>query len=103
MTFWVALFGGFALLVVAGAAFAWLNRGHRRAAWGRRFVGVVLAVFSVGTILWIVMWGFTPFSLEGLWIYPLAIVTAVVSFILLRSRRRSAWKQPSEDVVQSGR
>lgn len=95
-TFWGILFGAFAAVVSASLAFAILNRREPRTArWGRIIAGVTLGVFAAATIQWIVMWGFSPFSLEGLWIYPLAIVTTVGSIVLLRPRRaRGVWGEP---------
>jgi hypothetical protein len=94
-TFWGLLLGAFAGVTATGLTFGILNLRDRKASrWGRVIAGVTLGVFAAATIWWIGMWGFSPFSLEGLWIYPLAIVTTVGSVILLRPRRARLWDEP---------
>jgi uncharacterized membrane protein YcjF (UPF0283 family) len=94
-TFWGLVMGAFAGAVGMGLVFAVLNRRDRNTSrWGRRLAGATLALFAAGTISWIATWGFSPFSLEGLWIYPLAIMTTIGSVILLRPRRPGAWDEP---------
>lgn len=95
-TFWGLLFGGFAAVVAAGLTFAILNRNRRRVAFvGRAVAGVALAVFAAATISLIATWGFSPFTLEGMWIYPLAIATTIGAIVLLRPRRSPGiWDEP---------
>lgn len=66
---------------------------RKTSRWGRMIAGVALGVFAAATIMWIGMWGFSPFSLEGMWIYPLAIVTMIGS-VMLRPRRAGPWDEP---------
>jgi hypothetical protein len=95
VTFWGVLFGTFAALVGAGLVFALLSRREpRRSKWGRRISGLALGLLSVATISWILMWGFSPWTLEGLWIYSLAMAASAGSFVLLRPRRKGVWDEP---------
>jgi hypothetical protein len=43
-------------------------------------MGVVLGLVGLLTLLWNVMWGIPPLSLEGAWLWPLAIVPLILSF-----------------------
>lgn len=97
-TFWGVVLGGFAAPVAAGLTFAILNRRDRKTSrWGRVVAGAALAVFAAATVWWIAMWGFSPFSLEGSWLYALAIVTGIGSLLLLRPRRPSQWDEPPSE------
>jgi hypothetical protein len=94
-TFWGVLFGTFAALVGAGLVFALLSRREPRPSkWGRRISGLALGLLAVATIWWILLWGFSPWTLEGLWIYSLAVAASAGSFALLRPRRKGAWDEP---------
>jgi hypothetical protein len=98
-TFWGVFFGIFTALLAAGIVFAILNRRERTLSrWGRWIAGVTLVVFAVATLWWVAMWGFSPFSLEGLWIYPLAIATAAGAIALLKPRRPRMWDEPGPPV-----
>lgn len=102
-TFWGGIFGGFAGLATTGLVFALLARRDRRASrWGRYLAALVLAVLSFATTMWIVMWGFTPFTLEGMWIYPLAILPAVAAYLLLRRKRVRFWDEPPKSRPEEG-
>jgi Kef-type K+ transport system membrane component KefB len=95
-SFWGILFGGFAAVISAGMTYALLNRRDRtRSRWGRIVAGLALALLAAATVLWIVAWGFSPFTLEGMWIYPVEVTTAVGWFLLLRPQRAgSLWDEP---------
>lgn len=82
---WGIFFGGFAAVVSGGMTFALLNRRLPRASrWGRAIAGVALGALAILTMWIITAWGIPPFSLEGMWIYPLAILPAIAAFALLR-------------------
>ena len=94
-TFWGVLVGSFVAVATAGVIFAFLSRGDRkRSRWGRVVAGLALGGFAAGTILFIATWAPSPFSLEGLWMYPLALTTTVGAVMLLRRRRPGAWDEP---------
>lgn len=94
-TFWGLLFGAFAGVATAGVTFAILNRADRKTSrWGRLAAGITLALLAAGTWWWIVMWRASLFTLEGLWMYPLALAATLSSFILVRRRRPDAWEEP---------
>lgn len=97
-TFWGYVFGVPAALAVAGLVFAMLNRGERKAyRVGSVFAGIVLTVFAAATFWWIAMWGFpSPFTLEGWWVYTLAVAAATAAFLLLRRRQPERWDQPRD-------
>lgn len=104
LTFWGLVLGGFTALVTTGLTFAVLNRRDRRKSrWGRVIAGVGLAVFTLGAFSIAPMWWFPPFSLEGLWIYPLEILTAVGAVVLLLPRRsRGVWDEPPGAQPEDG-
>lgn len=94
-TFWGLVFGTVAAVVTAGVTFAILNRRDRKVSrWGRIVAAVALAVLAAGTWWWIVMWSAPLFTLEGLWLYPLAIASTAAAVTLLRPRRPGAWDEP---------
>jgi hypothetical protein len=94
-TFWGVLFGTFAALIGTGLVFALLARREpRRSKWGRRIAGLTLGLLALTTILWILMWRFSLWTLEGLWIYSLAIVATAGSVALLWPRGRDVWVEP---------
>jgi uncharacterized BrkB/YihY/UPF0761 family membrane protein len=90
---------GFALGTAAGFAalisvFVWKPslRTRKIALW---VAAAVLGFAGVATSLWIIMWGFSPFTLEGASLYPLAGLSLVASvFASVRARRtgsRAGW------------
>lgn len=94
-TFWGVFFGVFAAAVAGALTFAVLNRrrpGASRA--GRVIAGAVLALLAAATVFWIFMWGFAPWTLEGAWIYGLALCTALASIMLIRPRQARPWDEP---------
>jgi hypothetical protein len=94
-TFWAVLFGTFAALIGTGLVFALLARREpRRSRWGRRIAGLTLGLLALATILWILMWRSSLWTLEGLWIYSLAIVATACSVALLWPRGRGVWEEP---------
>lgn len=97
--FWGALFGlGTSLLTFvisrkklrrAGGAEADYSQIERtRNAVGLLISALVAGLFGLVVTWWNAMWGIPPLSLEGAWLWPLAIVPLVVSFLLFRSYRR---------------
>lgn len=101
-TFWGIIFGVFAAALAGALTFALLNRRQRRASRaGRVIAGVVLAILAAATISWIAMWGVGPWTLEGVWIYALAISAALASFVLIRPRRAGPWDDPGRNQAPS--
>lgn len=100
--FWGSVYGTFATVLVLGLALWVLNRRRRGASTlGRRVVIVTLTVFGLAVSYWVVLWGFSPFTLEGLWIYPLAAVPLALAFLMVLSRRhsrRDMWKRVPRDA-----
>lgn len=96
-TFWGFVLGGFTAVASFGIAFAILNRRNPRTArWGRRIAGLTLAVFAAATMWWIYAVGAPSlWTLEGLWMYPLVLLTSLLAIALLRPRRsRGFWDEP---------
>lgn len=104
-TFWGIFFGSFTAAGTFGLALMVLNRRTRGLArFGRALVILTLGVLGVLTWWWIAMWGFfSPFTLEGMWIYPLAMIpSALAIWMILAPRRmrklrasgRIDWTQP---------
>lgn len=57
-------------------------------SWGILFGAVVSGLFGLLMLNWNLMWGVPLASLEGAWLWPLAIVPLVLSFVLFRRWRR---------------
>lgn len=98
--FWGSLYGSFTTVAVFGLALWGFNRRRGRPAQiGRRILMGTLTLFGLAVAYWIVlMGGGSPFSLEGMWIYPLAIVPLAIVALMFASRRRSKreglWERP---------
>ncbi len=70
--FWGRVYGSIAAVVSFGLALVLLNRRVPRVARvGRAIAALALGLFGLAVAWWIAMWGFSPWSLEGAWIYPL--------------------------------
>jgi hypothetical protein len=88
--FWGLVYGSFASVVTFGLALWLLNRRvSRPSRIGRLIAAIALGLFGFAVVWWIVMWHFSPFSLEGAGIYPLAAVSLIGAAALFRSLRRS--------------
>lgn len=98
--FWGSLYGSFTTVAVFGLALWGFNRRRGRGAQiGRRLLMGTLTLFGLAVVNWIAMWSFSPFTLEGMWIYPLAIVPLAIVAFMFASRRRSKregflWERP---------
>lgn len=95
--FWGLFFGSFAALFVFGLALWFFGRRTRRAGLaGRYFAAFVGTVFGALITMHNVAWGMPLTSLEGMWLWPLAIVPFVLVFLILRParRKRSVWDEP---------
>jgi peptidoglycan/LPS O-acetylase OafA/YrhL len=98
--FWGLFFGGFTVALTFGISlWAFDRRSPHGSSIGRKIVIVTLTVFGLLVVNWIAMWGFSPFTLEGAWIYPLAIVPLATVVILLWQKRRGGgrdalWSRP---------
>lgn len=87
------------VLAFGGSLLLQTRRSPRAATAGRWVVILTLSVLGLMTLAWIVSWGMSPFTLEGLWIYPLACVPLGTVAFMLASRRRSkragsVWDRP---------
>lgn len=86
--FWGSLYGSFTALTSFGLALWLLPRARPSSRrWGRYIAAGTLILFGLMVVAWIVAWGFTPFTLEGMWIYPLATVPLVGAWLILRRKR----------------
>jgi hypothetical protein len=99
--FWGLLYGSFAGVVSFGIAL-WLSSRRFSRAWkvGRLIAATALGVFGLGVASWILMWGVSPFSLEGAWIFPLAVIPLIGAVALFRSFRRSS-KGTASDATEA--
>jgi hypothetical protein len=57
-------------------------------SWGYLSATIVTGLIGLQTLAWNVAWGVTPTSLEGAWLWPLAIVPLALSFISFRRWRQ---------------
>lgn len=100
--FWGLFFGSFAGVATFGLALHRHERGATtRIAIGRWIAALTLLVFGGLVASWIVMWDLSPFTLEGAWIYPLALLPLIVAGMLLKPRRpkKEGWADPPSREV----
>lgn len=96
-SFWGFVVGAFAAVITATVTFAVLSRDSANPSrWARRFAGATFLLLAAGTWLWIAGWRVSPFTLEGLWIYPLASASTASAVFFLRQRRSGFWGEPPE-------
>ena len=57
---------------------------------GLLVAGLVSGLFGLVISLYNLAWGLSPFTLEGAWLWPLAIRPLLAAFFLFRSSRRNA-------------
>lgn len=77
------LFGILAALpVLAGSQL--LVDSARARKWAFLAAALITGLVGLLVVSWIVMWGVPPATLEGAWLWPLAVVPLVVSFLLFR-------------------
>jgi hypothetical protein len=100
--FWGVFFGGFLMALTFGTTL-WVSgrKRPRLARIGRVIVLAVLLVFGLGTANWIYMWGVPLFTLEGAWMYPLAIVPLSTVVVLVLAKRHASksdflWTRPPD-------
>ena len=62
-------------------------------------LGLLLGLVGLLTLWWNVMWGIPPFTLEGAWLWPLAIAPLILSGLSFKRGRslRSAASRASDD------
>ena len=65
-----------------------LSTSLKARIWGSLTATIVAGAFGLLVLSWNLSWGVTPISLEGAWLWPLAIVPLVLSFISFRGWRR---------------
>ncbi len=88
--FWGWVWAAFTGALAFGASLLIQSRRSPRAATvGRWIVMATLTVLGLVTLAWIIAWGLSPFTLEGLWIYPLALGPLGTVAFMFASRRRS--------------
>lgn len=56
---------------------------------GSLTAAIVTGVIGLLVLSWNLSWGVTPISLEGAWLWPLAIVLLVLSLLSFRGWRRA--------------
>lgn len=85
---WGRLYGSVTVVLVFGLVVAFTARTRKGVTIGLRTAASVTGLFGAATIWWIIVWRLSPFTLEGAWIYPLAIVSISLSLFLGREPRR---------------
>ncbi len=83
--FWGVVYGSFAAVITFGLTLWRLGRGRKHARAGRVIAVVALGLFGLAAAWWIVMWRVPLASLEGAWMYPLAVVPLIAAIALVRS------------------
>ena len=58
-------------------------------SWGLLAAAIVMGLFGLLVLNWNLMWSVPLSSLEGAWLWPLAIVPLVLSFVSFRHWRRA--------------
>lgn len=86
--FWPLVWGVSTLLVATACILAWSpgTLGDMRRM--RVVAASALGLGVVATTWWIIMWGFSPFTLEGVWLYAVAFLAALFCAFLVRGARR---------------
>lgn len=85
--FWGLVYGSFASVVAFGVTFA-LGAPERLKRAGLLMAAGALGLFGAAVVWWIVMWGSTPFSQEGLWEYSIAALAFLAAGFLVAKARR---------------
>ena len=90
-TFFGIFFGSFAAVGTFGLTLMVGNRRRRGLAQlGRALMILTFGVLGLLTWWYIAMWGFfSPFTLEGMWIYPLALIPSALAIWLIWAPRRA--------------
>jgi hypothetical protein len=103
--FWGLLYGSFATVVSFGLALWFFSRRRSRASrMGHLIAALALGLFGLAVVWWIPVVGAPSlFSLEGSWIYPLAVIPLIGSAALVRSFRRSRASTAGEPTEAQGR
>jgi len=69
--------------------------------WSLLLAALLTGLFGLLVVNWNLMWSIPPATLEGAWLWPLAIVPLVVSFLFLRRwlalRRSNLVEDPPSD------
>ena len=53
--------------------------------WVRSMLALVLLLVGAAATWWNIMWGISPASLEGAWLWPLAVVPLSLGVVVWRS------------------
>ena len=87
LAFWGVSFGLIAGVVAFGVTNLLVSsRRGRGRAW--LLLGIITAIVGLLTLSWNMAWGVSLMSLEGAWLWPLAIVPLILSIVSVRRWRR---------------
>lgn len=100
--FWGHFYGSFAGVVSFGIAL-WLSSLRFSRIWmvGRLIAAATLGVFGLAVASWILMWGVPPLTLEGVWLFPLAVIPLVMAAALIRSLRRPSRGRVGDQTTEA--
>ena len=77
---WGAVYGTLAFIAAFGVALAGLG-GSAQKRLGSVVVAVATGLLSGGAWLWIAGWRVPPFTVEGAWLWPLALCSGIVAVV----------------------
>ncbi|MDP9405224.1 MAG: hypothetical protein M3O86_01260 [Actinomycetota bacterium] len=81
--FWGTVWGVMVAIVTFGAVLTFSRQGAAARARGRAVAAGGLALIGLGTFWWMIIIGMPrPWTLEGLWLWPLAVGTLVAAAIV---------------------
>lgn len=92
--FWGVFYGSFGGIATLGLLLLVTNRPRARARnLGRWMAASTFGLFGSAVLWWATWWGVSPLTLEGAWMYPLALTSLGMSLFLfflprLAARRR---------------
>lgn len=84
--FWGAVYGALAFLAALGITLAGLGGGVQRRL-GRLVLALSAGLLSAGTWFYI-SWGISPLTVEGAWMWPLAVGSAILAVVAMVSALR---------------
>jgi hypothetical protein len=72
--FWGLLYGSLSAVIAFGLALAFTSRSSRSGKVGWVIAALTSAIFGGLVVTFVVAWRLSPWTLEGAWIYPLAVL-----------------------------